>query len=82
MKHSWKEKFAMKCTLCAEEVDGIDEAIEKDWIPYFYVNDIEYSQVCSFCFTKYLQFDAEGECEMKPEFINTFLASSSSKVPA
>ena len=80
MKHSWKENRYMNCTLCEAEVDGIEEAIEKDWVPYFYVNDDEYGPVCSECFKKYLQFDAEGECEMHPAFINTFLASSSSKL--
>ena len=67
----------MECTLCDAEVDGIDDAIDAGWIPYFYVLDVEHAQVCPACFDTYLQFDEEGECEMKPEFVNTFLATAS-----
>jgi hypothetical protein len=77
MKHTWKEKVYVDCTLCKLEANGFEEAIERGWVPYFYVNDVEYGPACSACSEMYLQFDNEGECEMKPEFINTFLASSS-----
>jgi hypothetical protein len=80
MLHTWKEKRKMKCALCEIEIVGTGAAVEAGWIPYFYVNDDEYGPACSACAEMYLQEDAEGECEMKPEFITTFQVSTSSKI--
>ena len=37
----------MKCAICGIEIDSVDEAIDKGWIPYFYEGDMEYGAVCS-----------------------------------
>ena len=31
------------------EVETIDEAIENDWLPYFYEGKVEHGPVCSSC---------------------------------
>ena len=68
----------MICTLCEKQIEDIEAAIEEGWIPEFYVGEQRYEIACSACFDNYLQFDEEdGEVELRPEYVNTFMASSS-----
>lgn len=73
------EKNKVKCVLCEKVMPGIEEAMDNGWLPQFYVGDTEYEIACPDCFEKYLQFDVDGEVELKPEFVKIFMVSSSSK---
>jgi len=39
----------MKCAICGMEVETIDEAIQKNWIPSFYEIETEHGPACSSC---------------------------------
>lgn len=69
----------MKCTLCEKEISDTEEAIEAGWFPSFWVGEAEYGEVCDSCLEKYIQEDGNGDFELKPEFVATFLASASSR---
>lgn len=67
----------MECALCEEEIVDIESAIEEGWIPYFYVGEQQYDVACPACDEKYLQMGADGEMELRPEYVKTFMDSSS-----
>jgi hypothetical protein len=68
----------MKCTLCFTEIAGINEAIDADWIPNFFVGATEHGPVCPSCQQKYLWLDSiDGEFDLSTEFVNIFLKSAS-----
>ena len=39
----------MKCAICGMEVKTIDQAIENNWLPYFYDGGVEHGPACSSC---------------------------------
>ena len=68
-----------KCVLCEKKMPDIEVAMDEGWMPQFYVGDTEYQIACSDCSEKYLEYDEkDGEVVLKPEFVKTFMDSSSS----
>lgn len=70
---------ADKCTLCETIMPEISDAIDEGWTPAFYVADKCYEIACPKCSAKYLRLDEDGEFELKPGYVKTFMDSSSSK---
>jgi len=58
----------MKCDICGMTVDTIQEAIDLDWIPYFYEDKIEHGPVCCSCAEKSICVGEDGELELKEEY--------------
>ena len=58
----------MKCAICGIEIESIDEAIEQDWIPYFYEVDKEHEFACPGCSEIFLESGEDGEMEVKEEY--------------
>ena len=58
----------MKCAICGTEVETIDEAIENDWLPYFYEGEKEHGPVCSSCADTMIGMGEDGEMELKAEY--------------
>ena len=58
----------MKCTICGIEAETIDQAIENDWLPYFYEGEKEHGPVCSSCAETMIDMDEDGEMELKAEY--------------
>ena len=58
----------MKCAICGISVESIDEAIDQDWISYFYEGDEQHGPVCSDCSGGLLQAGEDGEREVKKKY--------------
>lgn len=62
----------MECTLCpaevSDEMDDIEEAIDKGWIPYFYTGEEEKGCCCAECTDKYLDIGEDGEWQLQPGY--------------
>jgi len=58
----------MKCAICGIEIESIDEAIEQDWIPYFYEEETEHEFACPGCSEIFLESDEDGEMKVKEEY--------------
>jgi hypothetical protein len=59
----------MKCAICGIEVETIQEAIDQHWIPSFYDEmDNEHEPACCDCATIFLDYNPDGEWEVKEEF--------------
>jgi len=58
----------MKCAICGIEIESIDKAIEQDWIPCFYEEEIEHVFVCPGCSEIFLELGEDGEMEVKEEY--------------
>ncbi len=58
----------MICVICGIELDSIDEAVDKGWIPYFYENQIERGPACPNCSEALLEIDENGDIELKERF--------------
>jgi len=61
----------MKCSICGVSVDSVDaveQAINNDWIPYFYEGDQEHEFACDGCSETLLELGKDGEMEVKQEF--------------
>jgi hypothetical protein len=71
----------MQCSLCEKELPDIESGIAEGWMPQFYVGEQEYDIACPACSKKYLQTGVDGEIELKPEFVKTFMDSSSYSPP-
>jgi hypothetical protein len=59
----------MKCSICVIEVETVEEAVERDWIPSFYDElDNQHEPACSDCVGLFLCCGLDGEWEVKPEY--------------
>lgn len=58
----------MKCTICNITVDSLDEAIDRNWIPFFYEGAEQHGPACSDCSRTLLQTKKGGDLEVKEEF--------------
>ena len=58
----------MKCAICGTEVETFDQAIENDWLPYFYEGETEHGPACSSCAETMICVGDDGEIELKPEY--------------
>jgi len=58
----------MKCSIWGTEVETIDQAIENDWLPYFYEGEKEHGPSCSSCAETMIDIGEDGEMEMKAEY--------------
>lgn len=58
----------MRCSICGIEIDSIDEAIDKGWIPYFYEGETEHECACPGCSEVFLESGDDGEMEVKAEY--------------
>ena len=59
----------MKCAICGMEIESIDEAVEHDWIPYFYEGETEHEFVCPGCSEVFLELAEDGAMEVKEEYL-------------
>lgn len=57
----------MKCAICGIEIDSVEKAIDKGWIPSFYEGEQEHGLVCSGCSESLLKLDGDREFELKEE---------------
>lgn len=59
----------MKCAICGIEVETVEEAVERDWIPSFYDElDNQHEPACSDCAGLFLHCGSDGEWEIKEEY--------------
>ncbi len=58
----------MKCVICGIETDGIKEAIDRAWKPYFYEAEIERGPACPECSEILLHMSDDGEMDLKEQF--------------
>jgi len=58
----------MKCAICGIEIESIDDAIERGWIPCFYEEETEHEFACPGCSEVFLQLGEDGEMEVKEEY--------------
>ena len=49
-------------------METIDQAIENDWLPYFYEGEVEHGPACSSCAETMIRVGDDGEIELKPEY--------------
>jgi hypothetical protein len=56
----------MKCAICGIQIDSVDEAIDKGWIPYAWEGDQEKDgPFCASCSETLIQIDEDGEFVVK-----------------
>jgi UPF0288 family protein (methanogenesis marker protein 3) len=58
----------MRCAICGNTVETIDEAVEGGWTPYFYDGETEHDPACPNCVEALLQMGEDGEMEVKEEY--------------
>ena len=58
----------MKCSICGITIDSVDEAINNDWIPYFYEGDQVHEFACGGCSEALLELGKDGDMEIKKKF--------------
>jgi len=58
----------MRCSICGIEINSIDEAVERGWIPSFYAGEIEHEFACPGCSEVFLESAEDGEMELKEEY--------------
>ena len=58
----------MKCAICGIEVETINEAIENDWLPYFYEGEKDHGPACSSCAETMIGMGDDGEMEVKADY--------------
>jgi len=59
----------MKCAICGMQIDSVDEAIDKGWIPYVREGDQEIDgPFCPSCTETLIQIDEDGEFLVKEEY--------------
>jgi len=54
--------------ICGIQIDSVDEAVEKRWIPYFCDGEFEPEVACPDCTQALLQQGEDGELEVKEEY--------------
>ena len=59
----------MICVICEIETDSVEEAIDEDWIPYFYEDQLEFDPACLECSEALLGMDENGEMELKEQYL-------------
>ena len=58
----------MKCVFCEKEVESVDQAIELDWYPDFWVGDKNFQgPICPECRKEHLFTDDDGQYVLKPD---------------
>ncbi|MEI8376187.1 MAG: hypothetical protein WCJ35_25485 [Planctomycetota bacterium] len=58
----------MKCPLCDNEVDSVDQAVELGWHPDFWAEEVNYQgPVCLECCSTYFAVDEDGVLTLKPD---------------
>ena len=58
----------MKCAICGITVNSIEEAIDQDWIPFFYEGEEQHGPACAGCRETLLESSKAGEIEVKKQF--------------
>jgi len=58
----------MRCALCGIEIDSMEEAVEEEWIPYFYEGETEHEFACPGCTEVFLESGEAGEMAVKEEY--------------
>ena len=58
----------MKCIICGISVDTIDEAVDQDWIPFFYEGEEPHGPACADCCETLFHSGEGGETRVKEEF--------------
>ena len=58
----------MICAICGLEIETIDEAIEENWIPYFYEGETEHGPVCASCVDQMICRGEDGKMDLKVEY--------------
>jgi hypothetical protein len=54
--------------MCGIEIESINEAIDKGWIPSFYEGETEHDYACQGCSEVFLESGEDGEMEVKEEY--------------
>lgn len=68
-KNEYKEVFikkleSIKCHFCSKTVKNVEEAIEDNWTPSFFLGEVDTcSPACEQCAAKYLVYNEDGELE-------------------
>jgi len=58
----------MICAICGLEVETIVEAIEENWIPYFYEGETEHGPVCASCADQMIHQGEDGKMNLMDEY--------------
>lgn len=54
----------VRCAICGVEVESIESAIQKDWVPGFFEYDEEHGPACPSCSESLLRMAEDGEYEV------------------
>ena len=58
----------MYCSICGTDIESIDDAVEKGWLPYFWDGDTQHEVCRDNCAATLIQVGEDGEYEIKPEY--------------
>lgn len=58
----------MKCAICEIYIESVEDAVEQNWVPFFYEGDEPHGPACADCSKSLLRKIGDGEMEVKERY--------------